>query len=404
MIALAPPEVSVHFTRMVANGAAGSPQGQEERNRSQIAHLSENVALLAMVAPRVIVLAHTATSYTLGTKGEAELVARMQRETGIPFITAFGSVLAALAHLKVKRIAFGTPYDADATAKGKASLEAHGIKVVSVGRLENVKNIYEETAERAYGLARRPDVPLQASAEASGARGAKLVRFSVKSTHTERAGAALAPYVEPGAVVVSLQNGVDNAERLAAVLGRDVVPAVVYVAVEMAGPGHVRHHGRSELLIGRAPASARIAAAFGAAGVPVEVSDNVIGALWAKLVVNCAYNALSAITQLPYGRMVQGDGVPEVMRDVVDECLAVARAAGVDVPRDLLQAVPRIAETMPGQVSSTAQALARGKPTEIDHLNGFVVRKGEGLGVPTLANRVLRALVKLPEDRGSPRR
>ncbi len=159
MIALAPPEVSVHFTRMVAHGAAGSHQGQEERNRSQIAHLSESVALLAMVAPKVIVLAHTATSYTLGKKGEAELVARMQRETGIPFITAFGSVLAALAHLNVKRIAFGTPYDADATAKGKASLEAHGIEVVSVGRLENVKNIYDETAERAHGLARRIDVP-----------------------------------------------------------------------------------------------------------------------------------------------------------------------------------------------------------------------------------------------------
>src|SRR3982074_3012379 len=159
MIALAPPQVSVHFTRMVAHGAAGSHQGQEERNRSQIAHLSENVALLAMVAPKVIVLAHTATSYTLGKKGEAELVARMQRETGIPFISAFGSVLAALAHLNVKRIAFGTPYDADATAKGKASLEAHGIEVVSVGRLENVKNIYEETAERAHGLARRIDVP-----------------------------------------------------------------------------------------------------------------------------------------------------------------------------------------------------------------------------------------------------
>jgi maleate cis-trans isomerase len=159
MIALAPPQVSVHFTRMVAHGAAGSHQGQEERNRSQIAHLPETVRLLAMVAPKVIVLAHTATSYTLGREGESELVARMQRETGIPFITAFGSVLAALANLKVKRIALGTPYDADATAKGKASLEAHGIEVVSVGRLDNVKNIYEETAERAYGLARKVDVP-----------------------------------------------------------------------------------------------------------------------------------------------------------------------------------------------------------------------------------------------------
>src|SRR5436190_7064865 len=163
MIALAPPEVSVHFTRMVAHGASGSipgsHQGQEERNRSQIAHLSENVALLAMVAPKVIVLAHTATSYTLGRDGEAALIARMEAQSGIRFITAFGSVLAALAHLGVKRVALGTPYDADSTAKGKSALEARGIEVVNVGRLENVKNIYEETAERAHGLALRIDVP-----------------------------------------------------------------------------------------------------------------------------------------------------------------------------------------------------------------------------------------------------
>jgi len=159
MIALAPPQVSVHFTRMVAHGAAGSHQGQEERNRSQIAHLSDNVALLAMVAPKVIVLAHTATSYTLGKDGEAALIAGMEAQSGIRFITAFGSVLAALAHLGVKRVALGTPYDADSTDKGKAALEARGIEVVSVGRLENVKNIYEETAERAHGLALRIDVP-----------------------------------------------------------------------------------------------------------------------------------------------------------------------------------------------------------------------------------------------------
>jgi len=161
--AMRPPQVSVHFTRMVVQGASGSVpgshQGQEERNRSQIAHLDENVRLLAMVAPKVIVLAHTATSYTLGREGEAELIARMQAQSGITFITAFGSVLAALAHLDVKRIALGTPYDAESTAKGKNALEAHGIEVVSVGRLENVKNIYEETAERAHGLARRIDVP-----------------------------------------------------------------------------------------------------------------------------------------------------------------------------------------------------------------------------------------------------
>ena len=86
-------------------------------------------------------------------------------------------------------------------------------------------------------------------------RGAQLVLFSVKSTDTEAAGKAMAPYLERDAAIVTLQNGVDNAERLAATLKRDVIPAVVYVAVEMAGPGHVRHHGRGELVIGRAARS-----------------------------------------------------------------------------------------------------------------------------------------------------
>jgi 2-dehydropantoate 2-reductase len=243
--------------------------------------------------------------------------------------------------------------------------------------------------------------PVTASEEPSALRGAKLVLFSVKSPDTEAAGALIAPHLDPDAVLLSLQNGVDNAERLAATLGREVIPAVVYVATEMAGPGHVRHHGRGELVIGRSAASARIAAAFGAAGVPVEVSDNALGALWAKLVVNCAYNALSAITQLPYGRLVQGEGIAAVMRDVVDECLAVARAAGVQVPGDMHAAVRSIAQSMPGQFSSTAQDLARGKRSEIDHLNGIVVRKGEALGIGTPCNRMLHALVKLLEEKGA---
>lgn len=271
-----------------------------------------------------------------------------------------------------------------------------GHDVTLIGRAQHVEAV-RRRGLRLETKAFDASFPMQASEEASGVRGAKLVLFTVKSPDTERAGAALAPHLERDAVILSLQNGVDNAERLAAVLGRDVIPAVVYVATEMAGPGHVKHHGRGELVIGSSDASERIASALGAAGVSVEISDNVVGALWAKLIVNCAYNALSAITQVPYGRLVQGDGIPAVMRDVIDECLAAARAAGVDVPGDMQQAVPRIAETMPGQFSSTAQDLARGKPTEIDHLNGLVVRKGEALGVATPANRMLVALVKVLE-------
>ncbi len=87
------------------------------------------------------------------------------------------------------------------------------------------------------------------------------------------------------------------------------------------------------------------------------------------------------------------------MEDVVDECLALARAARVEVPGDMHDAVRRIAQTMPAQYSSTAQDLARGKKSEIEHLNGYVVRKGEALGVPTPVNRTLLALVKLLESK-----
>jgi maleate isomerase len=158
MTRLAPEGVTVHFTRMVAHGEAGAHRGQEERNRSQIAHLGENVALLAMVKPAVIAMAHTAMSTTLGKEAERELVERLEGSSGIPFITAFGSVLLALAHLGVRRVALATPYSAEATLKTKAHLEAHGLSVPSFGNLDDVKNIYEETPERAYALARRVDV------------------------------------------------------------------------------------------------------------------------------------------------------------------------------------------------------------------------------------------------------
>ena len=243
-------------------------------------------------------------------------------------------------------------------------------------------------------------VRLQASTEAAAVQGAGLVLFCVKSTDTEAAGAQLRSHLSPDALVLCLQNGVDNADRLRTVLPpRQVAAAVVYVASEMAGPGHVKHHGRGELVIESSSASPAVARALIGAGVPTEISDNVRGALWLKLIINCAYNALSAITQRPYGEVVRGDGVKDTMWELVDECLAVAKAEGVSVSGDAHAAVRDIALTMPSQYSSTAQDLARGKKTEIDYLNGLVVRRGGALGVATPANRVLWALVKLLESK-----
>lgn len=159
MAELTPPGVSVHFTRMSASGPAGTHEGQEDRNRAMLASLEEASRLLAMLSPRVIVLAHTATSYTLGREAEADLVRRQEAATGARFITAFGSVLEAFRHLGVRRVAYATPYGADLTEMGRAHLVANGIEVAGVARLEGVRNIYEETIERAYFVGRNADRP-----------------------------------------------------------------------------------------------------------------------------------------------------------------------------------------------------------------------------------------------------
>jgi 2-dehydropantoate 2-reductase len=230
-------------------------------------------------------------------------------------------------------------------------------------------------------------------------QGAEIVLCCVKSTDTESAAIEMAPYLESDALLLSLQNGVDNAVRLRRSVSCKVAPAVVYVAAEMAGPGHVVHHGRGELVIGPAVLSDHQARLFADAGVNVQVSEDVAGTLWSKLIVNCVYNALSAITQMPYGRLVQGVGVPAVMSDLVDECLAVAEQEGVKVPGDVWATVQMIAQTMPAQTSSTAQDLARHKRSEIDHLNGYVIARGEAQGILTPVNRVMHTLVKLLEAR-----
>ncbi|MGH8672682.1 MAG: ketopantoate reductase family protein [Burkholderiales bacterium] len=280
-----------------------------------------------------------------------------------------------------------------------------GHAVTLIGRPVHVE-AFRKSGLHFEGLEFDERIPVHASTSADAVRGAKLVLFCVKSMDTDEAANQMAPFLDADALVVNLQNGVDNAERIQARIAQTVVPAVVYVATEMAGAGHLKHHGRGDLVLGAldgdtGDAPARLRQCFEAAGVPVAISDNVAGELWAKLVANCAYNAISAIAQLPYGAMIRGAGVPEAMREVAEEALAVAKAGGVRMPPGMLERVYAIAKAMPTQYSSTAQDLARGKPTEIDHLNGYVVRRGEALNVPTPANRMLCALVKLLETKAS---
>ena len=154
--------------------------------------------------------------------------------------------------------------------------------------------------------------------------------------------------------------------------------------------------------IGAAPEAAAVQALaqrLEAAGVGCRVSDNVEGDLWGKLLINCAYNAISALGRAPYARMTARSEIRVLMTGAVNEVLAVAGASGVRMPPgDWVEISLKLAEVMRETTSSTAQDLARGKKTEIDHLNGFIAQRGAVLGVPVPLNRTLYALVKLLEE------
>src|SRR5215831_17012709 len=234
-----------------------------------------------------------------------------------------------------------------------------------------------------------------ATIEMSAIRDCSLILFCVKANDTWGTARQMAPFVRPDATVVCLQNGVDNADRVRTAANVDAVPAAVYVAVSVPESGRVKHLARGDLIIG--PSSEKtteLADLFIRAGIPCRISDNIEGELWVKLLCNCALNAISALGHVRYGGITQNADAKLLMEYVVDEVLAVARAARVALPgvhdrASGMAAAMEIATQMAGAFSSTAQDLIRGRPTEIDALNGYISRRGAELGVPVPVNHAL---------------
>ena len=244
-----------------------------------------------------------------------------------------------------------------------------------------------------------------ATVEMSAVRDCSLILFCVKANDTLATATQMASFVRPDATVVCLQNGVDNADQVRAAANVAAVPAAVYVAVSVPESGCVKHLARGDLIIG--PPSERtthLADLFGRAGIQCRVSDNIEGELWVKLLCNCALNAISALGHARYGEIAQNCDAKLLMQHIVDEVLAVGQAGGVVLPgiRDResgMAAAMEIATQMADALSSTAQDLDRGRPTEIDSLNGYIARRGGKLGIPAPVNHALFTLVKLAEQK-----
>jgi 2-dehydropantoate 2-reductase len=246
-------------------------------------------------------------------------------------------------------------------------------------------------------------VHVEASSELQDARGAEIVLFCVKTTDNAQTARALARLLAPGAIVASMQNGVNNAEQIRAASGIDAISCVVYVAAAVPEPGRVKHSGRGDLVTGpRDARTEKFAALFERAGVGCRITENIAGELWTKLTWNCALNAVSALGHAKYGQIAANADARKVVETAVYEVLAVAKAAGVhppgfEDPQFALAGAFKIATQMAEALSSTAQDMNRGKRTEIDSLNGYIARRGAELRVPTPVNHALYTLVKLAE-------
>jgi 2-dehydropantoate 2-reductase len=291
-----------------------------------------------------------------------------------------------------------------------ALLAARGRRVTLLGRAEHLDAV-GRAGLRVEGLFGDHHVRnLSCVTDAAALRGPfAAVLLTVKSWDTEAMARIVAPHLAPGGHVVSMQNGLGNLECVAATVGdARVLGARVIFGSEVVAPGRVRVTVEAApVLVGSPdPAdAARIAAAerwageLAAAGIAAAPTTTLLAELWAKVFYNAALNPLGALLGVPYGWLPEDPDARAIMDDAIGEAFAVARAAGVhllwpeaDAYRALFyqHLVPATARHR----SSMLQDLERGRPTEIDAINGYVATRGAALGVPTPTNATLTRMIR----------
>ena len=250
-------------------------------------------------------------------------------------------------------------------------------------------------------------VDLPATDDPADVGACDYVLFTVKSNDTDEAAADLDPLVGEGTAVVSLQNGVDNEERLVEAVGRaHVMGGVAYIFSTIAEPGVVAHEsGPARLVFGELDGSVtdraeRLRDLCAAADVEATLSTDVWSDIWQKYAFICAHNGLTAAVRRPIGDIRETEATMAVYRRLVAEVRAVASAEGVDLPEDLVDDVVAFVEDAdPGMTSSMYYDLTHEKPMELEALNGELVRRGRARDVDVPANETVYGVLKPWADR-----
>lgn len=288
---------------------------------------------------------------------------------------------------------------------GLLSEAGHEVWLVDIWE-EHIRAINERGLVLTGASGQRTLRDLRAVTAAEEAGKADLVIVFVKSTSTEAAVKGACPLFGTDTLVLTLQNGLGNIERISSVVPISMIIAgTTAQGATVLGPGEIFHAGKGLTMIGEldgppTPRVEKIARAFNEAGIETGVSDNVVGLIWGKLLVNVGINALTAILRMKNGEILNYPEAVEILEMAVKEATVVAMAKGITLPyEDPVSHTKEIALATSGNRSSMLQDVTNRRKTEIEMINGAIVREGEALGIPTPVNRVLVGLVRAMEER-----
>jgi len=246
-------------------------------------------------------------------------------------------------------------------------------------------------------------IRVNAATEVTSVGKADLVLFFVKAYHTAKAVSDSLPLQKENTIFLTLQNGLENEEVICQQIDRkNVLLGMTNHGATLLGPGRIRHAGRGKTSIGELDGKmtgrvAQIAQMFSKAGIETDVSSNIHDLAWSKLFINIGVNALTALTGFKNGQLLDHPETLRLMEALVSEAVEVARRKGIQIEGNPIEKVKAVAEATRENRSSMGQDFDRKRRTEIDALNGAVVKEAEALGISTPFNQAITYLVKTIE-------
>jgi 2-dehydropantoate 2-reductase len=282
-------------------------------------------------------------------------------------------------------------------------LARHGEEVWLIARGDHLRALQQRGLEVQSVMSGNFHVAVHATADAREAGQVDVVLFAVKTYDTAAAAEAIKPLLGPQTVVLTLQNGIDSAEQIGAIVGAGrMMAGPVYIGAAIQAPGVIEQNAGpcrmvfGELAGGVSDRGQRLLQLFQNAGMVCELSDNVMVALWEKFIFICAFSGFTALARLPIGPLRSSPPLRQLYSACLQELSQVADASGVPLRVDMVDHVVTLTDAVAETMTSSLQVdLERGRRLEVDSLQGVVVRLGERLGIPTPVHALLYAFLKV---------